>query len=336
MATAHQCPDRLDSGRGNGRAHCPLHRSALSSGAAFVSRCAACANGTRHPRACGRQRGYDVGTRDATRRGIDLAYEIAGELAVNNVTVISGFAKGVDAAAHKGALAAGGRTLAVLGNGITVVFPAEHAELAEQIAASGALISEFRYDARPDRGRFPRRNRTMSGMSRAVLVVEAPLGSGALLTAKAAREQGRTVFVVRGDAAHANQQGLMALIDAGAQPISDAHDIIDALNTTHNHAPPLPVTGRSELQSKGARGAFAPIPEIKRDGDPDNSISPLLDETGILNILGDQALHVDDIAQRLGVSPSAVLAIMTRLEMNGHIQIVGHSQYRRHFSSRAN
>jgi DNA processing protein len=321
-----------------------------------------------------------VGTRSATPGGIETAHQIARDLAAAGITVISGFAKGIDAAAHRGALDAGGRTLAVLGSGLATLYPKEHAALADDIADSGALISEFRPDARPDRGRFPRRNRTMSGMSRAVLVVEAPLGSGALVTAKTAREQGRTVFVLRPDPRLPTHQGLIALADAGARVVETAADMIAVLEQIGD-APIFNAPQPRQLTER-ARGDFAPIPTIdrgaQREADtirrkkpfdpsvhalrrmqstdaplinpvsfdlsvdemhalpleddelsPDTSYHSTTDYLRVLAVLGDQPVHVDEIARQLGISLGALLAIMTQLEMDAQVQIVGHSHYRR-------
>ncbi len=166
-----------------------------------------------------------VGSRTASPYGAAMAEQISGELAQRGVTIVSGMARGIDAAAHRGALRAGGRTLAVLGCGLGVTYPPEHAELADQIAAQGALISEFPIFAPPKPSHFPRRNRIISGLARGVVVIEAGLDSGALITANYALEQGRDVFAVPGQVTSRFSRGCHQLIKAGAKLTEGWEDI---------------------------------------------------------------------------------------------------------------
>src|SRR5581483_4699983 len=161
-----------------------------------------------------------VGTRRATSYGRQVAEQLGGALAQAGVTVVSGLARGIDGCAHRAALAAGGRTIAVLGHGLDTVYPPEHARLAEEIAASGALVSEFPLGTRPDAPNFPRRNRILAGLARATVVVEAGLNSGALITADCALEQGREVFAVPGSILSPSSKGTNALIKDGARPLT--------------------------------------------------------------------------------------------------------------------
>ncbi|MEK7795405.1 MAG: DNA-processing protein DprA, partial [Candidatus Hydrogenedentota bacterium] len=147
-----------------------------------------------------------VGTRGATPYGIRIAERLAGDLAASGVTIVSGMASGIDAAAHRGALEAGGRTIAVLGNGVDRVYPEQNADLMHKIIAQGAVVSQFTMGTKPSKGHFPYRNRIISGMSLGVVIVQAPLKSGALITAHQAAEQGREVFAVPGDVGSENSQ----------------------------------------------------------------------------------------------------------------------------------
>jgi DNA processing protein len=170
-----------------------------------------------------------VGSRHATQYGLAQAERLAGSLARAGVTIISGLARGIDAAAHRGALAAGGRTLAILGSGLLNMYPPEHAELAAQVAAEGAVISEAPPRSPPIGGAFPQRNRIISGLSLGVLVVEASTSSGALITARHAMEQGREVFAVPGRVDSRVSRGCHRLIRDGAKLVETADDILEEL-----------------------------------------------------------------------------------------------------------
>jgi len=170
-----------------------------------------------------------VGARAASADGKALAWAIAGDLARAGVVVVSGLARGIDGAAHQGALDAGGLTVAVLGTGIDVVYPPEHGELASRVARSGALVSEFPPGTRPLVSHFPRRNRIISGLSRAIVVVEAAQKSGALITAREALEQGRDVMAVPGRVPGGRSQGCHALLRDGAKLVESAVDILQEL-----------------------------------------------------------------------------------------------------------
>jgi DNA processing protein len=170
-----------------------------------------------------------VGSRHATHYGLTQAERLAGSLARAGLTIISGLARGIDAAAHRGALAAGGRTIAVLGSGVLNIYPPENRELAFDIRKSGALISEAPPRGEPLSGAFPQRNRIISGMSMGVVVVEASSRSGALITARHAGEQGRDVFAVPGRVDSRMSQGCHRLIRDGAKLVETADDILDEL-----------------------------------------------------------------------------------------------------------
>ena len=170
-----------------------------------------------------------VGSRRASLYGLQCAERLAGDLALRGVTVVSGLARGIDGAAHQGALRAAGRTVAVLGSGLARLYPEDHAPLAERIAESGAVISEYPMEAVPSAFNFPRRNRLISGLSLGVVVVEAAQRSGALITADCALEQGREVFAVPGPMTSATSQGTHHLLKQGARLVTSVDDIMDEL-----------------------------------------------------------------------------------------------------------
>jgi DNA processing protein len=170
-----------------------------------------------------------VGTRHATRYGLEQAARLAAGLARAGVTIVSGLARGIDAAAHKGALEAGGRTLAVLGSGLLNLYPPEHADLAREVVAAGAMLSEQPPNAEPFAGAFPQRNRVISGLSLGVIVVEAAERSGALITARLAMEQGREVFAVPGRVSDRNSRGCHRLLRDGATLVEKVDDVLEQL-----------------------------------------------------------------------------------------------------------
>ena len=170
-----------------------------------------------------------VGTRGATSYGRQAAEHLARGLGEAGVTVVSGLARGVDAAAHRGAMASKGRTIAVMGSGLNRIYPAEHAQLARQVIRSGALVTEFPLDTKPDAMNFPRRNRVISGMTSGTLVVETGAESGALITAAFAADQGRDVYAVPGNIFSPMSQGTNGLIRDGATPVTCVDDILAEL-----------------------------------------------------------------------------------------------------------
>ena len=180
-----------------------------------------------------------VGARDATREGIEIAYQIAADLTRAGVVIVSGLARGIDAAAHTGALDANGKTIAILGTGIDRVYPAENKALHERIAAHGLLLTEFPPGSPPDLFHFPQRNRIISGLSKAVVVVEAREKSGSLITARLAGDQGRDVMVVPGPIRSGQNRGGHALLRDGAKLVESAVDILQELGLESTGVPKL-------------------------------------------------------------------------------------------------
>ncbi len=243
-----------------------------------------------------------VGTRKATAYGREVAGALAGDLARSGVTVISGLARGIDSIAHKAALEAGGRTVAVFGSGLDVVYPAEHARLAREVEDSGALVSEYPLGTRPMSSHFPMRNRVISGMTLGTLVVEAPDKSGALLTVKHALEQDREVFCVPGSIFSPTSVGTNALIQQGAKLVMNHEDILEELNLT------------------------VAVRQIEMQGIAD----PLSDgELLLLNHLSYEPAHIDDIGRQARVPINEVSSTLQMMEIKGLVRQVGGMHYTR-------
>jgi DNA processing protein len=242
-----------------------------------------------------------VGTRRATAYGRDAAAFFSRQLVQNGVTIVSGLAYGIDAAAHHAAIDAGGRTLAVLGCGVDQIYPRDHGDLMAQIAQHGALISEFPLGTRPDPSHFPRRNRIISGLSLGILVVEAPEKSGALITAAIALEQGREVFAVPGNIFSPASAGTNRLIQDGAKPIMSVDDILGEINVTYRN-----------VEVRTAAREIAP---------PDET------EAALLKMLGADPMHIDDLTRLTGLPIALVTSTLTLLELKGVVNMVGHMQY---------
>ncbi len=235
-----------------------------------------------------------VGSRAATAYGRAVAGRIAGELASCAVTVVSGLARGIDAAAHRAALERGGRTIAVLGSGIDRVYPPEHRRLAGEVAARGAVVSEFPLGTPPDRWRFPMRNRLVSGLARALVVVEAAARSGALITADAALEQGREVFAVPGPVTAPTSAGTNGLIRQGARLAEGARDVLE---------------GTPGLAGRLPAGPPAAPPPATTEG-----------ERRILAGLAAGPRQADEIARLAGAPAAECAALLTALEVKGLVR----------------
>jgi DNA processing protein len=241
-----------------------------------------------------------VGSRNPTQLGRDTARQFAEHLAGAGLAITSGLALGIDAAAHRGALAGGGRTVAVTGCGLDTVYPREHAGLAEEIAANGALVSEMPTGTPPLRQHFPRRNRLISGLSVGTLVVEAALQSGSLITARLASEQGREVFAIPGSIHNPMARGCHRLIRQGAKLVETADDIFDELGALLD----------------GLRSATrAEAPDVQADSRPalDKDYEILLDA------LGFAPAGIDTLVARTGFATDVVASMLLILELDGRV-----------------
>lgn len=233
-----------------------------------------------------------VGTRHATSYGLRQAERFAGALSRAGVTIVSGLARGIDAAAHQGALAAGGRTLAVLGGGLAQIYPREHEGLADAVAADGALISEFAPQAKSRPGMFPQRNRLIAGIALATLVVEAPERSGALITARLAGEQNRDVFALPGPVTSRASRGTNQLIRDGATLVQSVDDILEQLGPISE--PVLTRDGR-ELHHP----AELQLNDLERQ---------------VLDAIEVTSTSIDEVIRGSGLAASRVLATISVLE----------------------
>ena len=241
-----------------------------------------------------------VGTRRVTSYGREMAFQIGQGLARAGVTVVSGLAKGVDGIAHRAALEAGGRTIAVLGSGVNRIYPHEHTRLAAQIADQGAVLSDYGPDRKPDAPNFPARNRIISGLSLGVVVIEAPERSGALITVDFAADQGRDVFAVPGSATAPNSAGTNTLIREGARLVRSADDVLE------------------DLQLRRGSSDVEPVQQ------------PLLmneDERRVIAVLTSDPQHIDDIAERSTMTLPGVSALLVTLELQGQVRNVGAQHY---------
>jgi DNA processing protein len=240
-----------------------------------------------------------VGSRNATAQGMGNAEAFAGTLSNAGLTIVSGLALGIDAAAHRGGLSGPASTLAVVGTGLDVVYPARNRELAHLIAAQGALVSEFALGTPAVASNFPRRNRLICGLSRGVLVVEAAVSSGSLITARLAADQGREVFAIPGSIHSPLSKGCHALIKQGAKLVESAQDVLEELGGS------LAAPARTPGADEGADG------------------HPLLAHIGFDPVAAD-ALH-----QRSGLDAASVNSALTALELAGHIESLPGGRWQR-------
>ena len=246
-----------------------------------------------------------VGTRRSSRYGRSVAERLAFDLAAAGLIVVSGLALGIDAAAHKGALDSNGHTVAVLGSGLARIYPPSNRKLGEKVGQTGTLMSEYPLNTGPAKWTFPQRNRILSGMSRGVVVVEAPRRSGALITARLALEQGREVFAVPGNVTSTGSDGTNALIKDGAKLVESADDVISEFPDLNAIVGSRGVTGSSD------------------------SVSLSGVEKRVYDLVGLEPAHVDDIIARGGLTPSEVAQALFALQLKNLIEEVEGRRYTR-------
>ena len=241
-----------------------------------------------------------VGSRNASAQGIASAEEFARNLSDAGITIVSGLALGIDAAAHRGGLAGAARSIAIVGTGLDIVYPARNRDLAHELAAKGALMSEFPLGTPAIGSNFPRRNRVISGISRGCLVVEAALESGSLITARFANEQGREVFALPGSIHSPLAKGCHALIKQGAKLVDSASDILEELHL----ASTMPA----------AR-------ELSPDLDPEAA--------QLLERMGYEPCDLDTLCARLDAGPDRLAALLLKLELQGLVECLPGGRYQR-------
>jgi len=256
-----------------------------------------------------------VGSRNPTAAGRDTAFEFAQSLAACGLGITSGLAEGIDSAAHRGALAAQGITLAVLGSGIDIIYPKINFALSEQIRLQGALISEFPLGWPPRRENFPQRNRIIAALSLGTLVVEAARRSGSLITARLAGDQNRELFAVPGSIHNPLSRGCHELIRQGAKLTETAADILSELNFSAFFD-----------RAREASGGLAAPPVIEAGMDKEHKI--------LLDALGFDPADIDLLVVRTGFKPEAVSSMMLILELEGHVQAAPGGRYSRVVRSR--
>jgi len=244
-----------------------------------------------------------VGTRGASYYGLKAGRRLAGALAARGVTVVSGLARGIDTAAHQGALEMSGRTLAVLGCGLDVIYPPENVKLYQEIPEHGALISEFPLSTPPEARNFPIRNRIISGLALGVVVIEAGIKSGTAITVRYALDQGREVFAVPGPIDSPTSAGPHRLIQDGAKLVQDVEDILQELPALRQAPGPLLAPAAATTRVAEAAGAARAIPE-----DP------------LLPLLGSEPLQLEELVQAARLPVHEVLARLTLLELQGLVQ----------------
>lgn len=272
-----------------------------------------------------------VGSRNARDYGRKASYRLSYQIAHRGLTVVSGFARGIDTAAHRGAIEAGGRTIAVMGNGLSLIYPAANTDLAEKIGVSGALVSEFPMAARPKPRNFPRRNRIISGLTLGTVVVEASNRSGALITARLAAEQNREVFAVPGEIFSELSAGTHQLINDGAKLINTVDDLLNelpprVLNQIQSQASP-----DVQTQSPQASPIEKRDPEISPEAQQSVSTPPppdlTPDEKTVFEAIEVPASHIDTIVRTTQLPIGHVSSVLLMLELKGIVQQLPGKQF---------
>ena len=238
-----------------------------------------------------------VGSRRCSVYGEELAFELGHDLALAGIVVVSGLALGIDGSAHRGALAAGGRTIAVMGTGRDTIYPHRHRDLARQIAASGALVTQFPPDAAPHRGHFPARNATISGMCLGVVVVEAKRRSGAMLTAGAAGSQGRTVMAMPGSVHSPTSRGCHDLVRDGARLVCGVDEVLQEID-----ADPI-----------------AHLVEAERAAAPHPAYGDARDD--VISVIAASAMTLDEVCDRLPIPARDVVTALAELRLDGVVEL---------------
>lgn len=281
-----------------------------------------------------------VGSRDAKDYGRKVGYRLSYQLAQRGLTVVSGLAKGIDTSAHRGALEAGGRTIAVMGSGLSFIYPATNSALAEKITASGALISEFPMGVKPKPRNFPRRNRIISGLTLGTVVVEASNRSGALITARLAGEQGREVFAVPGEIFSELSTGTHKLINNGAKLINTVDDLLNelppyVLNQIQSQSltasvPDMETKSPQELSVEKPDTnpeTVQPSPEVPQpvQSAPPPDLTP--DEKTVFDAIEVPASHIDTIVRTTQLPIGQVSSVLLMLELKGIVQQLPGKQF---------
>lgn len=241
-----------------------------------------------------------VGTRKASTYGIEFAKKMAAELASMGITIVSGMAAGIDTSAHKGAIEAGGRTIAVFGCGVDIIYPPENKQLSGEIIRKGALVSEFPVGAKIEKGNFPRRNRIVSGLTKGVIVVEGHYDSGAMITAKEALEQGREVFAVPGSVEMEQSKGPHWLIKQGAKLVESVEDVLEELHMV--------------MPKKMSNLQFP----MSNEGINYSKLSS--DEQKIVLVLTKEPKHLDNLSAESGLSIPQVSSLLMMLEVKNVVR----------------
>ena len=288
-----------------------------------------------------------VGSRQAKDYGRRVSYQLSYQLAQRGLTVISGFAKGIDTCAHRGALEANGRTISVLGNGLSLIYPAANSELVEKIVESGALISEFPMGMKPRSENFPRRNRIISGLTLGTVVVEASNRSGALITARLASEQGREVFAVPGEIFSELSTGTHKLIDSGAKLISNVDDLLEELpqhalrqisaltpssaQDKDTQIPQIPSNRKSESERPSINTSKSIATKKKGTASAIPPPDLTADEKTVFDAIETPSSHIDTIVRTTQLPISQVSGVLLMLELKGAIQQLPGKQFTKIF-----
>lgn len=252
-----------------------------------------------------------VGSRNASISACRLAGKIASELASENIVIISGMARGIDAAAHEGAIQTNGGTIAVLGTGVDVAYPKENESLYKEITKRGLVLSEFPFHTKPQASNFPRRNRIVSGLSKGVLVIEADLHSGSLITAHQALDQGRDVYATPGTPYDGKSAGCNKLLKEGAILVENAKDVLDNFNFTQVQFTPR--------QTKEWETTDLFEYSLDKNENNSNSAEKYDEYSKLLSLLSDKGENIDDIIRSSNLPPEKVLMMIVELELKNKI-----------------